>query len=223
MGPTELQFELGAVDGSLEAADLLDTADWFEAADLLEVADLFEASDLLVVDCLATETSEGAFMVDVLEAADLLDTEDRDDDMTERALLLGRCQLPDQLEVDDLVEDTCDSAFSLVTRGRAYPLPLSTRGETWPLPELYDDAALEAMESCISRWSSTFASLMYWPQPRRVHFIHRSLGSDCWSTSDGARLLWLEMSGDRVLMTKGESSVCTCSICSLITYESPLS
>lgn len=49
----------------LEAADLLDTADWFEAADLLEVADLFEASDLLVVDCLATETSEGAFMVDV--------------------------------------------------------------------------------------------------------------------------------------------------------------
>ena len=49
----------------LEAADLLDTADWFEAADLLEVADLFEASDLLVVDCLATETPEGAFMVDV--------------------------------------------------------------------------------------------------------------------------------------------------------------
>lgn len=49
----------------LEAADLLDTADLFEAADLLEVTDLFEASDLLVVDCLAIETSDGAFMVDV--------------------------------------------------------------------------------------------------------------------------------------------------------------
>ena len=99
--------------------------------------------------------------------------------MTERALLLGRCQLPDRLEVDDLVEDICEGAFSLVLRGRAYPLPLSTRGETWPLPELFVDAALELMLSCMSRWSSKLPSLMYWPQPRRVQFIHRSLGSDC--------------------------------------------
>lgn len=48
----------------LEAADFVEAADLFEAADLVETADLFEAADLLVVDCLATETSDGAFMVD---------------------------------------------------------------------------------------------------------------------------------------------------------------
>jgi hypothetical protein len=71
------------------------------------------------VECLAIETSEGAFTVDVWDASDLLDTEDREDDTVERALLLGRCQLPDLLEADDLTDDTCDGAFSLATWGRA--------------------------------------------------------------------------------------------------------
>lgn len=48
----------------LEAADFVEAADLFEAADLVETADFWEAADLLVVDCLATETSDGAFMVD---------------------------------------------------------------------------------------------------------------------------------------------------------------
>jgi len=48
----------------LEATDLLDTADFFEVADLFEAADFSETADLLVVDCLATETSDGALTVD---------------------------------------------------------------------------------------------------------------------------------------------------------------
>lgn len=96
-----------------------------------------------------------------------------------------------------------------------------TRGETWPLLELCVDALLVARASCMSKWSSTLASAMYWPQPRRLHFIHRSFGSDRSFTSDVARPL--KLSGECFLATKRESSVWRSSICRAIAYVSRLS
>ena len=91
------------------------------AFDLLLVE--LPASDLLWVECLATETSDGALIVETCEDPDLLDIEDREEDTTECVLLLGRCQLPDLLDVYDFVEDltdeTSDGVLSLETRGLA--------------------------------------------------------------------------------------------------------
>jgi hypothetical protein len=75
---------------------------------------------LLAVDCIATETSEGACTVDeACKVRSPLDTDDRDDDTIERALLLGRCQPPGLLVVDGLTDDTRDGVLPLVARGIA--------------------------------------------------------------------------------------------------------
>jgi hypothetical protein len=67
--------------------------------------------------------------------------------------------------------------------------------------------------SCMFTWSSMLASAMYWPQPRRVHLIHRSLDSERASKLAVDRP---PRSDEGFLMANGESSVCCSSMCSWI-------
>lgn len=139
------------------------------------------ALDLLVTEVLAVDTSDRVLLLGACDTRDLPNT---DDGAADCALMLGRVQLPDFVEVDDFGSEICDGVFSLDCRGLAYPAPLSTRGETVPLLELrelreaYAGSVCAATTSCMFTWSSILASAMYWPQPRRVHLIHRSLASE---------------------------------------------
>jgi hypothetical protein len=85
-----------------------------------------------------------------------------------------------------------------------------------PLLEAYAGSVCADAASCMLTWSSMLASAMYWPQPRRVHLIHRSLDSDRVSKVEVDRPPRWKSSDEGFLMANGESSVCCSSMCSWI-------